>query len=120
MINIMFHCDWDSDKDIRESGRNITPNHDYIWKDLYLTDQYDKIDYHVIFNKPRANTIYDPKKTIIFQYEPSFYRRNWGDFLNPDKKKFFKVFDINNYFPVAADWVMSTKYSELLDENNFI
>jgi hypothetical protein len=66
-----------------------------------INNNNNNIDYYVIINSPTydSTSVYDPKKTIIFQMEPWVYDntknwgvKTWGEWAIPDVDKFMKVF----------------------------
>jgi hypothetical protein len=64
----------------------------FTWKDIEITWDNNNIDYYIIINYPRnVEDYYDPKKTIIFQMEPSVAIKHWGKWSEPDESKFMFV-----------------------------
>jgi hypothetical protein len=66
-----------------------------------VNNNNNNIDYYVIINSPTydSTSVYDPRKTIIFQMEPWVYDntknwgvKTWGEWAIPDMDKFMKVF----------------------------
>jgi len=112
VVKIKFHANWCSDENIRECFNHCTKNNDYIWNDLFITKEED-YDFFIIMNHPQHQN-FDPAKTIIFQCEPESTRYYWGEFYKPDKNKFFKVYDIENYHLVDK-WYINLNYQQLLN-----
>lgn len=112
MVKIKFHANWCSDEDIREHFNRCTIYGDYSWKDLYLSLD-DDYDFYIVMNYPRHNH-FDPTKTIIFQSEPQYTRKMWGQYYKPDKNLFFKVFDTESFHNVDK-WYINMNYQQLIN-----
>ena len=91
MIRIKMLCNWSSSENLCRELSNMCEN-DFTWKDIEITWDNNNIDYYIIINYPRnIEDYYDPKKTIIFQMEPSVAIKHWGEWSNPDERKFMFV-----------------------------
>jgi hypothetical protein len=111
MTKIKFHTNWCPDEHIREEFNRCTVNGDYTWKDLYLTLD-DDYDFFIIMNHPKHNN-FKPGKAILFHCEPESTRGTWGEYRNPDKDIFFKVYDPDNHHNVDK-WYIDLNYRQLL------
>ncbi|MDF2613683.1 MAG: hypothetical protein K0S71_1469 [Clostridia bacterium] len=114
MIKIKFHANWCNDHHIREMFNRCTIKGDYRWEDLFLTEE-DNYDFFIIMNHPRHKD-FDPAKTIVFQSETPSTRKSWGEYYQPDKSAFFKVYDTETYHNVDK-WYINLNYEQLLTGN---
>ena len=84
-------CNWSSSYDLCKEWSNMCEDN-FIWKDIEITWENHNIDYYIIINYPQnADNYYDPKKTIIFQMEPSVAIKHWGKWSHPNESKFMFV-----------------------------
>lgn len=114
MVRVRLHASWRDDQSLRELlSRQMQKK--YYWNDIeFVTD--DSFDYLVIFNFPRKSFNIEPKKIIIFQGEPEFVRKNWGNFYKPNPDIFLKVFDTNEYYSFPR-WSINKDYNWLLNNS---
>ena len=99
---IKMLCNWCSSRDVcLEFLTMYKDGNSQEWSNIEITWENTNIDYYVIINMPMngTNEYYEPEKTIIFQMEPWVYNetrnwgvKTWGEWANPDPKKFMKVF----------------------------
>lgn len=116
MVKVKLHASWRDDKSLRELLSKQLPVK-YKWGDLEFVSENDRnFDYLVIFNFPRTNFNFPSNKTIIFQGEPDFVRKQWGIFYKPDENVFLKVFETNKYFSFPR-WSINKDYHWLLNNN---
>ena len=111
---IKLLCNWLSSKELAHLWNKMSQG-DFKWNNLTLV--WDKEpDYYVVINKPPDNEFPEPKKTIIFRMEPHMDARPdiWGDWANPDEKKFVKVCKHSKEYN-NNEWHLSKTYEELLD-----
>lgn len=97
---------------------NWTDNLESNWEKMLPPDSditlKDDANYWIIINRPPVDAYYLPERTIVFQMEPNMRtnERLWGEWANPPKDRFLKVFthdtDYNN-----MEWHLSKTYSEL-------
>ena len=85
----------------------------YIWNNIELV--LENPDYYVVINSPPRGEKIEPSKTVVFRMEPYMGGKNkqiWGEWANPDPKKFLRVCyhkdDYNNNC-----WEISSTYNEL-------
>jgi hypothetical protein len=83
-------CNWTSSKNLCDEWSNMCENN-YKWKNIQITWENNNIDYYIIINYPKEDEYYEPKKTIIFQMEPSCAICHWGQWANPDTNLFMFV-----------------------------
>jgi hypothetical protein len=117
MIKIKVHTNWCDDLTLREHFNRCTPEHNYIWKNIILTNNND-YDFFVIFNYPKHEN-FNHKKSIIFQSETPTTRNRWGKYANPCKSDFFYVYDTKTYNNLDK-WFINLNYRQLLNSDLFV
>jgi len=90
MIRIKMLCNWASSKELCNEWSNMCKDM-FKWKNIEITWDDNNIDYYIILNYPQDHEYYEPKKTIIFQMEPSVAIKHWGKWSHPDEKLFMFV-----------------------------
>jgi hypothetical protein len=108
--------------------KNMTPDNSGIWKDINIVNDPSKADYYVIFEDLYSNFKHplDFSKTILFQVEPNYVRReksklrgqgkaNHLQFIyERDDIKFLKKYTYeNNQHPVI--WVSSISFNDMVN-----
>jgi hypothetical protein len=83
-------CNWASSKELCNEWSNMCEDM-FKWKNIEITWDDNNIDYYIILNYPQDHEYYEPKKTIIFQMEPSIAIKHWGKWSHPDEKLFMFV-----------------------------
>ena len=103
---------WCTPEQLREDWNKMSKGN-YTWNDIELV--LDNPDYYIVINSPPPGVTVEPSKTIIFRMEPHMGGKNknmWGEWANPDPKKFYRVCyhqdDYNNNC-----WEISSTYNEL-------
>lgn len=92
---------WDSNKELVDEFKLMIPNKLDIYENIQITDGDSNIDYYVILNMPKDDSIYyDPKKTLVFSMEPDAMKQSWGKWKQPSSKDFMYVHDKLN----PAQW----------------
>lgn len=122
MVKVKLMSDWDSSKNVVNTCNKCTcPEQDYTWKNIEITSS-DDADFFVIYNRPhkKLKEYYDPKRTIVFQFELAAIRKRWGEFYNPKDSDFYFVYDIPRYRPYAPDWMLNLTYNDYFDYGKFI
>lgn len=92
-IRVKLMCHWERSEEVREWWNKLSQNGDYTWNNIKMVLDDDP-DYFVVINAPFGGEKVDPAKTIVFQMEPhmgTVHKSMWGDWANPDPKKFFRV-----------------------------
>ena len=116
MIRVKLHASWRDDKSLRELLNKQSPTN-YSWNDLYFVSENENdFDYLVIFNHPHKSFNFPKEKTIIFQGEPEFVRKRWGNFYKPNKDEYLKVFDTNEYYSFPR-WSITKDYNWLINND---
>jgi|UniRef100_A0A6C0CX56 GR25 family glycosyltransferase involved in LPS biosynthesis len=83
---------WDSSKELVDEFKLMIPNKLDIYENIQITDRDSNIDYYVILNMPKDESVYyDPSKTLVFSMEPDVMRENWGKWKQPSSKDFMYV-----------------------------
>jgi GR25 family glycosyltransferase involved in LPS biosynthesis len=120
-------CDWCSSYDLCNEF-NVMSKNNYTWNNIKITHEDNDIDYYIIINKPNFDPIYIPKKTIIFQMEPSCSDNNdinekrywgtktWGIWENPDVNKFLEVRTHKKYYNNCT-WQLPLSYNYFMNNN---
>jgi GR25 family glycosyltransferase involved in LPS biosynthesis len=95
-------CNWCSSQELCcEFSSMFLDWKEYANSVFELVSDDENIDYYVIINMPTYDSlsVYEPKKTIIFQMEPWVYDttknwgvKTWGEWAIPDADKFMRVF----------------------------
>jgi hypothetical protein len=95
-------CNWCSSKELCcEFSSMFLDWKEYANSFFELVSDDENIDYYVIINMPTYDSlsVYEPKKTIVFQMEPWVYDttknwgvKTWGEWAIPDANKFMRVF----------------------------
>lgn len=113
-IRIKLLCHWETPSQVRETWNKMSQNGDYTWNNIKLVLDHDP-DYFVVINAPLNGEEVNTEKTIVFRMEPYMDTTNndiWGEWANPDPKKFFRVCshdkDYNNIC-----WELSSTYQQL-------
>lgn len=96
VIRIKMLCNWTDSKSLCQEWK-VMCEHDYQWNELEITWEDKDIDYYVIINFPPEDAFYIPEKTIVFQMEPTCAVKHWGEWSNPDPKKFMHVGSHKNH-----------------------
>lgn len=113
VTRIKILTNWCSTEEITSLWSKMIPDNSNI-----LLTINEPVDYYVIINSPPQNSVYDKKRTIVFQMEPFMDKdTKWGEWCNPDKKEFFKICrhidgEYNN-----NEWHLSKTYHQLCNEN---
>jgi hypothetical protein len=83
------------------------------WNNLILVDSIFA-DYYAIVDHPDNNQFeyYNPRKTIVFQREPSLVRKDWPTWNNLVEKNFFYFYNIKRHHNVV-EWHLSKNYDWL-------
>lgn len=119
MIKIKFVSYWCTDNNhLRYLYNKLTPNQDYVWKDLFITSDGD---YDFVVVQGSTNIVdFDLKKCVLIQNESKYFRDRYykGNFLNPDSKDFYFVYDIEKY-RALDHWGCNYGYGEFLNSENF-
>lgn len=67
----------------------MIPNKLDIFENIQITDEDSNIDYYVILNMPKDDSVYyDPNKTLVFSMEPDVMKQSWGKWKTPNPKEF--------------------------------
>ncbi len=117
---IKVHCNHCNDNILREQLNRCSPNGDYIWKDIELTNSAF-YDFFVIFNFPK-HPFYNKRKTIVLNSETKTTRdyiktKAYTFFgFDPNPKDYLFVLDTNKYFNVDK-WFHSYSYKQIIDTN---
>ena len=84
-----------------------------------LTANSEEADYWLILNRPPADSIYDPKRSLVFRMEPlcseswqTWGAKTWGVWANPDPSAFLYVHDFNKS-AMGAFWLIESTCREL-------
>jgi len=92
---------WDSSKELVDEFKLMIPNKLDIYENIQITDADSNIDYYVILNMPKDESVYyDPSKTLVFSMEPDAMKQSWGKWKQPSSKDFMYVHDKLN----PAQW----------------
>jgi GR25 family glycosyltransferase involved in LPS biosynthesis len=117
-IRIKMLCNWCSSEDLCKEWLKMTKGN-YKWNHLEITWTDTDIDYYVIINKPAFGEKYEPEKTIVYHMEPWCYNsdqnwgvKTWGEWSNPDPRKFMQVRS-HNLFVNNVFWQVNMTYKEL-------
>ena len=120
-IRVKMLCNWCSSKDLCNAWSNMCER-EYTWKNIEITWDDCNIDYWVIINKPCDKSYYDPKRTIVFQMEPWVNNdshlwgvKMWGEWAEPDEKKFLAVRGRNQKCHNNAFWELELKLNEIIN-----
>lgn len=103
---------WCTPEQLREDWNKMSKGN-YTWNDIELV--LDNPDYYVVINSPPPGVTVEPSKTIIFRMEPYMGGKNkkmWGEWANPDPKKFYRVCYHQNDYNNNC-WEISSSYNEL-------
>jgi GR25 family glycosyltransferase involved in LPS biosynthesis/tetratricopeptide (TPR) repeat protein len=123
-ITIKPICNWCSTKDLVKEWNRLTKGNG-IWNAMKLTDDLSA-DYYAIINKPMdANEQYDPSRTVVFQMEPwcdqEWQRwgvKTWGEWSQPDEKKFLEVRSHEKVYNNAV-WEFELTYPQLVKLDSY-
>ena len=116
MTKVKLHASWRDDTSLRELLSKQLPEK-YRWNDLEFVSENDvNFDYLVIFNFPHKNFNFPKDRTIVFQGEPDFVRKRWGNFYKPNEDEYLKVFETSKYFSFPR-WSINKDYNWLLSND---
>lgn len=113
VMRIKMLCNWTDSKSLCQEWK-VMCEHDYQWNDLEITWEDKDIDYYVIINFPPKDAYYIPEKTIVFQMEPTCAVKHWGEWSNPDPKKFMHVRGRYTEHHNNAYWQMELTLNEII------
>jgi hypothetical protein len=120
-IRVKMLCNWCSSKDLCNAWSNMCQR-GYTWKNIEIIWDDRDIDYWVIINKPCDTSYYDPKRTIVFQMEPWINNdshlwgvKTWGEWAEPDEKKFLAVRGRKQNCHNNAFWELELKLNEIIN-----
>jgi len=119
MIKVKLIADWDSSSNIIiDCNNRVCPNKNFKWKDIELVNS-NNADFFVIYNRPNSKEFYNPKKTIIFQFELEAIRNTWGKFAKPNYSDFYFVYDIPRYKAMSCDWMLGVEYNDFFNQSRY-
>lgn len=118
MIRVKVIPNWCSSCEyIPKIWPKLSPDGDLKWGNVQIVTE-GKADYYVLLNAANTTDYYEPDKSIIFHMEGGIRQNkywNWGEFSNPDPKKFLRIMDCAN-FRAVVEWWISQPYKKLLED----
>jgi GR25 family glycosyltransferase involved in LPS biosynthesis/tetratricopeptide (TPR) repeat protein len=95
-FRVKMLCNWCSSKTLCDEWNKMSKGN-YTWNGITIVWE-GPADYYVIINKPQADAVFEPAKTIVFHMEPwcgsptqSWGVKTWGLWAKPDPQKFLQV-----------------------------
>ncbi|CAB4886950.1 unannotated protein [freshwater metagenome] len=84
------------------------------WDDIELTTD-DDADYVVVVNHPPVDVTVAPERTIVLPMEPQVGRGGWGEWAEPDPRRFLQVRS-HDLYPNTVEWHLGLSYPSLISD----